>query len=114
MLINKRWGLVWVIGFSLLITIFYLFVPNTPSRQLITAIYLFIHPGLTYVGFLRLEDWISEIAIGIAVSFLLIALVALLLMFIQFWDAVVGLYILVFITILGAVVQLFQLSRTED
>ena len=114
-MINKKiWELVWILGISLLVVFLYLFGSNTLIRQILTPIYLFIHPGLTYVGFLKLEDWISKIALGIAISLLMVAVVAVLLMSFQFWDPVVGLYFLVFITILGAIVQFFQLNRTES
>ena len=110
----KRGLLVWVIVFSLTIGFLYLFGSNTLFRKIITPIYLFIHPGMTYVGFLRLKDWISNIAIGIAISFIMVAAVAALLMAFRFWNPEVGLYILAIITILGAIVQLFQLNRNKS
>ncbi len=106
-----RWWHPPMIMLSAIVTYFAAFghLGAVPS-SVIGTWFLFVCPGLVIVHFLRLQEFIVEYVLALALSLAIDAIVAAFLLYVGWWSSTAILYILVSFCLLGAIVQLVVLS----
>jgi len=86
---------------------------STPLRAPAAFWFLLVGPGMAFVPFLRLKEWLAEALLAIALSIALDALVAGTMLYAGVWSPRLGLVVLVEITFAGVVLQLLRRSPSR-
>lgn len=83
---------------------------STPLRAPAAFWFLLVGPGMAFVPFLRLREWLAEALLAIALSIALDALVAGTMLYAGIWSPTLALVVLVEVTFAGAVLQVLRRS----
>ncbi len=75
-------------------------------RPLLTLWFLFVCPGMAFIGLLRLDDRLAELMLAIALSFALDAIVALAMLYGGAWSPKWGFIVLVCLSQSGVILQI--------
>jgi hypothetical protein len=106
----KQFSLTWpaIITFSA-VAAQILFYDNLvpPLRPWVMLWFLIICPGMAFVHFFRIKDTVSELVLAIALSLAIDLLVAAAILYTGFWSPELILTVLVFLSQVGVVCQLF-------
>jgi hypothetical protein len=81
-------------------------------RPYLLFLFVFICPGMAVIGLLHLNNFLTEFVLSIALSLVLGALVAELLVVLQQWSPPLVLAILVLISFIGASLQIVGHIKT--
>jgi hypothetical protein len=105
--LRSRWIWPGVILVSAVATsLFYFREIASPFRSITTLWFLLVCPGMAFVRLLRLETPYYEWTLAIIMSISIDAVIAGLLVYIQFWSIGLGLSILIALSLLGACLQI--------
>jgi hypothetical protein len=77
-----------------------------PIRPLLLMLFLFVCPGMTVVRFFRVGEAVSELVIGVALSFTVGAFVAGIFLYAHAWSPIYILDVLLGFCLAGAISQL--------
>lgn len=81
-------------------------ITDTTVRPFVIMWFLFVCPGMAFVGFLRVEEPIVEWVLALALSFTIDASVAAILLYAGRWSPTAILQIVMGICIVGALLQI--------
>ncbi|MEM7113925.1 MAG: hypothetical protein AAF614_15935 [Chloroflexota bacterium] len=87
---------------------------ESPVRPALVFIFIFLCPGLAYVRLLGLGNRILEWTLSVAFSISVATLVSEAMLFAGLWSSPRILVIIVLITAIGIVLQLWRLSQATD
>ena len=80
---------------------------TTPLRPVIIFWFLLVCPGMAFIQLLQLREFLYEIVLTIALSLALELIVATVVLYAGFWSPELILRILIGISLVGVVCQLF-------
>jgi hypothetical protein len=108
----SRWVLpIVIISSAASLTILTLLNDSSPARVILAFWFLSFCPGMAFVGMLNLKDFVSQVALSIALSFALDILVSELVAYSGHWSFQNGLFILDALTLVGVGLQIVVNSR---
>lgn len=84
----------------------------SPVRTILSLAFFLICPGLAFVQLLRIEDWIAELTLSIALSIALSTLVSEAMLYADAWSPVTAGLGFVGLTLLGSLIQLTRVLYT--
>ncbi len=96
--------LLWV-GAAWLVTFV---IPDTVLRPVVVLSFLFVCPGMALSRLLRLENTLSELLLGIALSITLDSIIACVLLYTGQWSPTLILETLIILSLAGAIGQLLM------
>ncbi|MDQ3781242.1 MAG: DUF1616 domain-containing protein [Chloroflexota bacterium] len=79
---------------------------QSPLRAILALGFLFVCPGMAFVPLLRVEDVLTELSLGVALSLSLDALVAGTMLYAGLWSPEWGLALLIVVSLVGALLQI--------
>ncbi len=79
-----------------------------PIRPLVAFWFLLVCPGMAFVRLLDIDEWITEWTMAIALSLALDALVAAIMVVTKTWSPAWALFVLIWVSLTGAVLQLVR------
>ncbi len=79
---------------------------QSPIRAIVALGFLFLGPGMAFVPLLRIEDLLTELSLGVALSLSLDALVAGTMLYAGLWSPEWGLALLIVVSVVGASLQI--------
>jgi hypothetical protein len=82
-----------------------------PVRPLITLWFLLICPGMAFVQLLQIRDSVNELVLAVALSLVLDLIVATAILYAGFWSPELILAILICLSLVGVLCQLFLWFR---
>ncbi len=97
---------VWLILFTIAVIIVTHSSAPIPLRFAMSIVFLFFCPGVAFVGLLKLQDVLTTLVLSIALSMSLSVIVSEAVLLTTGWSADQSFYILVAITLAGALLQI--------
>lgn len=78
----------------------------SPVRAILSLAFFLICPGMAFVQLLRIEDWIAELTLALALSIALSTLVSEAMIYADAWSPVAAGLGFIGLTLLGSMIQL--------
>jgi hypothetical protein len=84
-----------------------------PLRVALTFLFFLLGPGMAFVPLLRLEDWLMELTLGVALSLALTTLFSEAMLYSSAWLPLEGTLGPIVLALVGAIMQLLWLWRGQ-
>ena len=78
----------------------------SPVRAILSLAFFLVCPGMAFVQLLRIEDWIVELTLAVALSIALSTLVSEAMIYADAWSPVTAGLGFIGLTLLGSLIQL--------
>ncbi len=109
---NKfRWPII-IILISIVVGILAWANSGSPLRPILIFLFMMVIPGLAFTRLFNFGNILTEIVLAVALSLVISTFLAELMIFTHLWSPNAALGILVFISVIGAVLQITQRERS--
>lgn len=105
------WPIITILA-ALLAGIFAWTNSSGPLRSIILFLYIVLVPGLAFTRLFNFRDILTEVVLAVALSLAAGTILAELMIFSHLWSPDAGLGIMVILSIIGAILQIYKLRRT--
>ena len=95
-----------LIAFACAMTFMLLANIISPVRAILSLVFFLVCPGMAFVQLLRIEDWIVEFTLAVALSIALTTLASEAMLYADAWSPVTAGLSFVGLTLLGSLIQL--------
>ncbi len=90
------------------------FDSDSPVRPIVTMWFLLVCTGMAFVRLLDIKDYLIEFVLGVTLSITMTTIVSEMLVLSKTWEPTKGLFILIGISMVGVILQIFLLFRQHQ
>ena len=111
----RTWQWPLIVLISVVVVIFFTFInPGTPVQGIAILWFVTLCPGISLVPLLKLDHFLIEVTLAIALSLSIDAIVVGIFLYSGHWSPPITLVTIMGICIIGVIIQYAQISRKKS